>query len=392
MATPASTTAAVGTMFAPFRIDVPDDVLDDLRVRLARTRFTARRDRPWQAGADPEYLRDLIAHWADRFDWRARERQLNQLPNYQAQINGRRLHFLRVRAVRAVGALQRLPLILSHGWPSSFVEMLPLADRLADPARYGGDPADAFDVVVPSLPGFLYSELPPGPLTREAMAVTLHRLMTDVLGYQRYGAFGGDIGGVVTSWLGALYPAQVAGIHMIHPPFPASFDSRPSSPAEQAFLDAEEAYDAADGGYSAIMGTRPDTIAAALADSPAGLAAWILDKWRDWSDCDGDLESRFDRDTLLTTITLYWASGAIGSSFQQYFDIHHNAPRPDITVPAAFTLSTEPAMANFPREITERACTDIRHWSQPGKGGHFMPLEEPDLLADELRQFFTSLR
>ncbi|MFE9694636.1 alpha/beta fold hydrolase [Micromonospora sp. NPDC005806] len=246
--------------------------------------------------------------------------------------------------------------------------------------------------MVPSLPGFLYSELPKGPLTRAAMAQTLHLLMTDVLGYQRYGAFGGDVGGVVTGWLGALYPEQVVGIHMIHPPFPASFDSHPLSPAEQAYLDAEAAYDETDGGYSAIMGTRPDTIAAALTDSPAGLAAWLVDKYRDWSDNHGDLESRFDRDTLLTTITLYWTSGAIGSSFRQYFDFDHNSPRPAITVPAAFTVSTEPSQANFPREIAERACTDIRHWSEPGTGGHFMPLEEPDLLAGELRRFFTSLR
>jgi pimeloyl-ACP methyl ester carboxylesterase len=379
--------------FSPFRIDVSDEVLDDLRARLARTRFTDRSgEQPWQAGADPDYLRELVSYWLDGFDWRAREAELNALPHYQAQIGGRRMHFLRVTGTRAAGAPAPLPLILCHGWPSSFVEMLPLADRLTNPAKYGSDPADAFDVVVPSLPGFLYSQLPQGPLTRASMAHTLHLLMTDVLGYQRYGAFGGDVGGAVTGWLGALYPEQVAGIHMIHPPFPASFDSHPISPAEQEYLDALAAYDQTDGGYSAIMATRPDTIAASLTDSPAGLAAWLVDKYRDWSDNHGDLESRFDRDTLLTIITLYWTSGAIGSSFRQYFDFDHNSPRPDITVPAAFTVSTEPPCANCPREIVERACTDIRHWSQPGRGGHFMPLEEPDLLAAELTQFFTSLR
>jgi pimeloyl-ACP methyl ester carboxylesterase len=212
--------------------------------------------------------------------------------------------------------------------------------------------------------------------------------MTDVLGYQRYGAFGGDIGGAATAWLGALHPQQVAGIHMIHPPFPAAFDGRPLSTREQAFIDAEEEYDRTDGGYSAIMITRPDTIAAALIDSPVGLAAWIVDKYRDWSDCHGDVESRFDRDTLLTVVTLYWVTGSIGTSFRQYFDHQHNSPRPTITVPSAFTLSAEPVMANFPREIAERACTDIRQWSEPGRGGHFMPLEEPDLLAAEMRQFF----
>jgi len=379
--------------FSPFRIDVSDEVLDDLRARLARTRFTDRSgDQPWQAGADPDYLRELLSYWLDGFDWRAREAELNALPHYQAQIGGRRMHFLRVPGARAAGAPAPLPLILSHGWPSSFVEMLPLVDRLTNPTKYGSDPAHAFDVVVPSLPGFLYSQLPQGPLTRASMAHTLHLLMTDVLGYQRYGAFGGDVGGAVTGWLGALYPEQVAGIHMIHPPFPASFDSHPISPAEQEYLDALAAYDQTDGGYSAIMATRPDTIAASLTDSPAGLAAWLVDKYRDWSDNHGDLESRFDRDTLLTIITLYWTSGAIGSSFRQYFDFDHNSPRPDITVPAAFTVSTEPPCANCPREIVERACTDIRHWSQPGRGGHFMPLEEPDLLAAELTQFFTSLR
>jgi len=379
--------------FSPFHIEIADEVLDDLRSRLHRTRFTSRSGDPaWRAGTDPDYLRDLVAYWADGFDWRSREAELNTRPQYLAQIDGQRLHFLHVPGKRPAGVPAPPPLILSHGWPSSFVEMQPLVDRLTRPAHHGGDPADAFDVVVPSLPGFLYSELPDGPLTRAAIARTLHLLMTDVLGYRRYGAFGGDVGGVVTGWLGALYPEHVTGIHMIHPPFPASFDARPLSPAEQAFIDAEERYDETDGGYSAIMGTRPDTIAAALTDSPAGLAAWLVDKYRDWSDCHGDLESRLDHDTLLTVITLYWATGAIGSSFRQYVDFAHNTPRPDITVPAAFTVSAEPAMAGFPREIAERACTDIRHWSEPGTGGHFMPLEEPDLLADELRQFFTSLR
>ncbi|MBQ1030038.1 epoxide hydrolase [Micromonospora sp. C97] len=372
--------------FSSFRIDVPDAVLNDLRARLARTRFTDRGgNQPWQGGVDPDYLRDLVSYWHDGYDWRAHEAELNAYPQHLAVVGGRKLHFLHVRAARPAGTPAPLPLILSHGWPSSFVEMLPLVDRLTSPAGGG------FDVVVPSLPGFGFSEVPDEPVTRALLARTLHELMTDVLGYERYGAFGGDVGGVVTGWLGALYPEQVAGIHMIHPPFPASFDARPLSAAEQAYLDAETAYDETDGGYSAIMGTRPDTLAAALADSPAGLAAWIVDKYRDWSDNHGDLANSIDRDTLLTIITLYWVTGTIGSSFRQYADFGHNTPRPDITVPAAFTVSTEPAMANFPRSIAERACTDIRHWSEPGRGGHFMPLEEPDLLATEMRQFFTSL-
>lgn len=375
-----------------FEIAVPDEILDDLRRRLTRARFATRSDDvPWKAGADPEYLRDLADYWTNGFDWRDRERQLNRLSHHRARFGGRQIHFIHVPGVGPGSGVTR-PLILSHGWPSSFVEMLPLADRLADPTRYGGDPGDAFDVVIPSLPGFLYSELPAEPLTRPAIAKTLHSLMTEVLGYNRYGAFGGDIGGAATAWMSALYPEHVVGIHLIHPPYPSSFDSPPLSAEEEAFLAAEAAYDETDGGYSSIMGTRPDTIAAALIDSPIGLAAWIVDKYRDWSDCEGDVERRFDRDTLLTIITLYWATGSIGTSFRQYYDWDQNPPRPTISVPAAITLSTEPSMAGFPRTIAERACTNLQHWSVPGRGGHFMPFEEPDLLAGELRAFFGSLR
>jgi pimeloyl-ACP methyl ester carboxylesterase len=371
----------------PFRIDVPDEVLEDLASRLRRSRFTTRSgSAPWQGGADPDYLRDLVAYWADGFSWRAEEAALNRFSHYRAMVDGYAVHYVHIPANRPPEAPVSPPLLLSHGWPSSFVEMLPLAQRLAAPGR---DAGTAFDVIVPSLPGFLYSDLPARPQTRAAVAETLHKLMTDVLGYPRYGAFGGDIGGVVTGWLGALYPDQVVGIHTIHPPFPASFDDPPATTAEQAFLDADEAYDRTDGGYSAIMGTRPDTIAAGLVDSPVGLAAWLVDKYRDWSDCHGDLESRFDRDTLLTILTLYWVTGSIGSSFRQYFDWEHNTARPRITVPAAVTLSTEPSMANLPRTIAERACTNLGLWHEPGRGGHFMPWEEPALLATDMTTFFT---
>jgi len=368
----------------PFRIDVPDAVLDDLLARLRLARFTTRSgSAPWHGGADPDYLRDLVAYWVDGFSWRAAEAALNQYQHHRATVAGHAVHFVHLPGNRPDGATAPPPLLLCHGWPSSVVEMLPLARRLADSDT-------GFDVIVASLPGFLYSELPDGHQTRAAVAHTLHRLMTDVLGHQRYGAFGGDIGGVAAGWLGALFPDNVVGIHLIHPPFPAGFDN-PLTAAEQAFLDADEAYDKTDGGYSAIMATRPDTIAAALVDSPVGLAAWLVDKYRDWSDCDGDLESRFDRDTLLTILTLYWVTGSIGSSFRQYFDWDHNTARPRITVPTAVTLSTEPSMAKLPRTIAERACTDLRFWHEPGRGGHFMPWEEPDLLAADLTTFFTSL-
>ena len=253
----------------------------------------------------PGYLRSLVDYWANDFDWRAAEARLNAYP----QFIDRGQHFVHVRRDSS-----RPPVLLAHGWPSSFVEMLPLADLLD------------VDVVVPSLPGFLFSALPDGQLTRAAIAETFHALMTETLGYERYFAFGGDIGGAASGWLATMYPQEVAGLHVIHGPFPADFDASPITAEEQAFLDADEAYDETDAGYSWIMSTRPDTIAAALADSPIGLAAWIIDKLRAWSDCGGDLEPRFDRDTLCTMLTLYWATECIGSSFRQYLDYPHNTP------------------------------------------------------------------
>lgn len=362
----------------PFHLDVPEHVLADLRVRLSRTRFTTASDRTrWNAGADPADLRALVRYWADGFDWRRVEAGLNKYPHYLTDIDGRRVHFVHIRSPRP-GAL---PLVLTHGWPSCFVEMLAVADRLA---------AD-FDVVVPSLPGFGYSETPHGPFTGQRVAETWQHLMTTTLGYQRYGAFGGDIGGSVTQWLGALFPASVVGIHMTSGSLTAGIDPSAVKPDERIYLEAEHAYDAQDGGYSAIMGTRPDTIAAALTDSPAGLLAWIADKYHDWSDCGGDLRTRWQADDLLTVATLYWATGGIGSSFRPYYDHPHTGPRPPVTVPTAITLSHEPLMGGFPRGLAERAFPNLRHFARPDRGGHFMAHEEPDYLADQLRTFFRPL-
>jgi pimeloyl-ACP methyl ester carboxylesterase len=274
---------------------------------------------------------------------------------------------------------------MTHGWPSSFVEMLQAGERLA---RTDG----GFDVVVPSLPGFLYSEPPARPFTRRGVATIWHELMTEVLGYPRFGAFGGDIGGGVTQWLGALYPQDVVGVHITSAVLTSDFTDQPPTAAEQAYLDTRDAYDVNDQGYSEIMSTRPDTLAAALADSPAGLLAWIIDKYRDWSDCGGDLESRWDRQTLLTVATLYWVTRSIGTSFQQYYNYELNDPVPRISVPAAVTLSHEPAYVTYPRSLAERVFADLRHWSTPRRGGHFMAHEEPEQVAGELRTFFGPLR
>jgi pimeloyl-ACP methyl ester carboxylesterase len=375
----------------PFTIEVPDAVLRDLRDRLDRTRFPGRTAPEWRAGTDPDYLRELVAYWRDGFDWRARERELNAFPQFTAEIDGQRVHFVHVRAREAAGHAP-VPLILTHGWPSSFVEMLPLVARLTDPVGQGSDPLDAFDVVIPSLPGFACSELPAeGPLTPPVIADLWARLMTDVLGYPRFGAYGGDIGSHVTGFLGARHPDRVLGIHTHHPNLhPTVDDETPLSPAERDYLAARAAEPSTDGGYAAIQSTRPDTLAAALVDSPAGLAAWIVEKYRAWGDCHGDVESRFSKDILLTIITLYWATATIGTSFRSYFDDEQAPPMPRVDVPTGIVLTPEDL--GYPREYAQRSYRDIRRWTGPTRGGHFLALEEPDLLAAELRAFFRPLR
>ncbi|GAB3931105.1 epoxide hydrolase [Kribbella albertanoniae] len=353
----------------PFTIAVPEGELDDLRSRLRRTRFAVPTAKDWEAGVDPEYLRSLVSYWADEFDWRAAEARLNEYPQYVADGT----HFVHIRRDPT-----RPPVLLTHGWPSTFAELLPLADLLE------------VDVVIPSLPGFLWSTPTEGPTTKVAIAERYHRLMTETLGYDRYFAFGGDIGGSVCGWLATMYPDQVAGIHVIHGPFPSDF-AEPITAAEQVWLDSDDDRGEEDGGYGAIVGTRPDTVAAALLDSPSGLAAFIIDKLRAWSDCHGDLESRFSRDDICTIVTLYWVTASIGTSFRPYYDGSHNGARPTIAVPVAVTQSQEWNMPLFPRSIADRAASDIRRYLAPDGGGHFMAFEEPKLVAAELTAFMHDI-
>ena len=374
-------------MIDTFTVQIDDAVLDDLDARLARTRFPGTSDAsPWNAGVDPRYLRELVGYWRTGFDWRSIERSFAQHPHKLVDAGGTRIHAVHVRAA---GGSAGLPIVLTHGWPSAFLEMLPLIGPLTDPASHGGDASDVFDVVIPSLPGFAFSELPDEPLTRSRIAGMWARLMTE-LGYDRFGAFGGDIGGDVSNWLGIEHPERVVGLHLIHPGVPRRSGAEPPlTAAEQRFFDALDTFDEQDRGYSEMQVTRPDTIAAALIDSPSGLAAWIVDKFRAWTDCDGDLESVIDRDTLLSIITLYWVTGTIGTSFRTYYDYRHNASRPRIDVPTGVTLSAELEM---PRSLAERQYSDIRQWRERGRGGHFMALEQPDQLVTDLRDFFRPLR
>jgi microsomal epoxide hydrolase len=377
----------------PFTLHVEDDAIADLRERLARTRFPDQAPgAPWAYGTDVAYMRELVGYWRTEFDWRAAEAKLNALPQYKAPLHGIDVHFLHVPGVGP----DPMPLLLAHGWPGSVFEFLELIPRLADPARFGGDPADAFTVVAPSLPGFGLSFAPGQPrFSVEAIADCLADLMT-LLGYERFAAQGGDWGAFVASRLGYAHAQRMIGIHLNLMPLRRDPDLvADPTPEERRYLDELALWLKEETGYQWIQGTRPQTLAFGLTDSPAGLSAWIVEKFRAWSDCAGDVESVFTKDQLLANISLYWFTGAIGSSFWPYYARMHG-PWP---IPAGGTIGVPTGYCEFPREILRpprslaaRTYTDLRRWSVMPRGGHFAALEQPDALANEVRAFFRPLR
>lgn len=377
-----------------FSLHVPEAALTDLRERLSRTRLPDQAPgEPWAYGTDVAYMSTLIEYWRDQFDWRAQEARLNAFPQYKVRLHDIDLHFLRVPGTGP----DPHPLLLSHGWPGSIFEFLELIPRLTDPERFGGDPADAFTVVAPSLPGYGLSFKPGQPrFGVEAIADCFAALMSEVLGYERFAAQGGDWGSFVTARLGYAYPERLSGIHLNLMPIrrDPAIVSNPT-PEESRFLDELQVWLKEETGYQWIQGTRPQTLAFALTDSPAGLAAWIVEKFRAWSDCSGDVDAVFSRDHLLADISLYWLTGAIGSSFWPYYARMHG-PWP---IPAGEAVTVPTGYCEFPREIlrpprslAERKFTNIQRWSAMKRGGHFAAMEQPDALAGEIREFFRPLR
>jgi microsomal epoxide hydrolase len=377
----------------PFTVHVSDEVLADLRDRLARVRWPDEiPGTAWQYGTSLEYLRELVAYWRDRFDWRAQEAKLNQFQHYTVPLDGIDLHFIHQPGVGP----SPMPLLIGHGWPGSVWEFHKLMPMLTDPARFGGDAADAFTVIAPSLPGYGFSFKAGQPrFDRRQMADTFARLMTDVLGYQRFGVQGGDIGSQVAARMAAAYPERLTGLH-INLMARLPMIERPEGPtdAEKRYQAEFEEFSREGTGYQWIQGTRPQTLSYGLTDSPVGLAAWIVEKFRAWSDCDGDVERRFTKDDLLTDIMLYWATGAINSSFWPYYAIRHgdwaaveSAP---ITVPTAYLESPREIMRP-PRTLAE-PIFNIQRWTELSSGGHFAALEEPEALAADLRAFFHERR
>ncbi|MYZ40482.1 epoxide hydrolase [Streptomyces sp. SID4917] len=370
-------------------ITVTDTELNELRSRLLSTRWpTPWPVGGWDAGTDAGELRRLVARWASDYDWRAHEAGINALPSHLADIDGTLLHYLRFDGERS-GAL---PIVLTNGWPSSFLELTALARRLATPSQYGGDAADAFTVIVPSLPGFVFSPQRPSltepPQTHEIW----HRLMRDELGFERYAAHGSDLGAGITSRLGEAHPDALVGIHLTAIASPVTYDAADVTPEEREYLDSVAAWSAEEGGYLHEQSTRPLTLSYGLADSPTGLLAWIVEKYRAWSDCGGDLSSRFSDDFLLTQASLYWFTHTISTSFRPYYEYGQRLTRrvERVNVPTALALF--PAdLTQPPRSWAERTYNITRYTRMP-RGGHFAAHEEPELLAHDLTEFFRAHR
>ncbi len=367
----------------PFRLQVPDAAIADLRERLARTRWPDEPPlAPWSSGTSVAYLKALVEYWRNGFDWRAQEAKLNALPQYTVPIRGIDLHFIHVPGT----GKNPMPLLLSHGWPGSVLEFLKLIPLLTE----------QFTIVVPSLPGYTMS-FKPGQerFGVEEIAAILAELMTDVLGYEKFAAQGGDWGAFVCSRLGVDFPRRLYGIHLnllaVRRDPKAAADA---SPEEKKYLGELAIWLKEETGYQWIQGTKPQTLAFGLTDSPAGLAAWLVEKFRSWTDCNGNPESALGRDEMLAGISLYWFTGAIGSSFWPYYARMHR-PWP---IPEGTTVDVPTGYAAFPKEILRpprtlaaRAYTDIRRWSVMPRGGHFAAMEQPQALAREIRAFFASL-
>jgi epoxide hydrolase len=372
----------------PFRIAVPDDDLDDLRRRLARTRWPEPECvDDWSQGIPLDYTRELASYWADGYDWRAREALLNRFDQFTTEIDGLDIHFIHQRSPHD----DAFPLIITHGWPGSIVEFHKVIEPLTDPTAHGGRAEDAFHVICPSLPGYGFSGKP----TRTGwgigkVAEAWETLMTR-LGYDRYGAQGGDWGGAVTTTIGRNSDNHCVGIHLNMPiAFPPAGMTKPT-PEEQAALESMEQYQKWDSGYSKQQSTRPQTLGYGLVDSPAGQLAWIVEKFWSWMDCDGHPENVLTKDELIDNVMMYWTTASAASSARMYWE--------SFTFFGEFGRVELPTgIAAFPKEIFRaprrwcEATYNVTHWTTMPRGGHFAAFEQPELFVDDVRKFFATVR
>jgi pimeloyl-ACP methyl ester carboxylesterase len=371
-----------------YRIDIPQDRLDDLHRRLAQTRWPDQvPGTGWEAGVPLDYLKDLADYWRTEYDWRAYEARLNEFPQFTTVLDGQPVHFLHVRS----SSPDALPLLLTHGWPGSVVEFLKIIGPLTDPARHGGDPADAFHVVAPSLPGFGFSSPLAGPGWSTSRVAGAWASLMSRLGYERYGAQGGDTGAIVSPQVGRADPDHVVGVHVNNL---IAFPSGPLDglePADQARLELMTRWGQDMSGYAILQSTRPQTISYALTDSPVGQLAWIVEKFKEWTDPRFALpEDAVDRDLILTDVSVYWLTGTAGSAARIYYEDARSWGQ------AASRSPVPTGVAVFPNDVTIRPLAardhNVVHWSEFDRGGHFAALEAPDLLVDDVRAFFRQLR
>ena len=379
----------------PFKIEVSDSDLDDLRARLERTRWPDELPGTgWDYGSNLDYIKELVDYWRTKFDWRAQEQLINSFSHFKTDVDGLGIHFIHEKGKGP----NPMPLVVTHGWPGTFFEMHKIISLLSDPASHGGDPADAFDIVVPSMPGYGFSDHPAERgLDVFYVGELWAKLMSNNLGYQRFGAQGGDWGASVTAKLGFSHPDKIIGIHSTSVTRPTPYlgpGTRELSEAEKSTIQHRTDWQESEGGYAHIQGTKPQTLSYGLNDSPVGLAAWIVEKYRTWSDCGGNVESRFTKDELLTTITIYWVTQSIGSSAKLYYETN----RKPWNLKQGERIEVPCGIASFPgentvplREWAERSY-NIQHWTDMPSGGHFAALEEPVNLVEDIRKFFRPLR
>lgn len=378
----------------PFTIQIGDEALQGLRRRIENTRWPGAIDpEGWDDGSSLRFMRELIEYWRGQFDWRAQEARLNQLPHFIANVDGLDIHYIHVKG----RGPSPIPLIMTHGWPGSFLEMEHVIPLLTDPGSHGGDPNDAFDIVVPSLPGYAFSSAPRSPGTSPFEIAGLWQKLMIGLGYGRFVAQGGDIGAVVSSWLAFRFPDQIMGFHLNYIPgqFSPTLEGGPPMTAEEtAYKQLAAAWAEKEGAYAHMHATKPQTLAYGLSDSPVGLAAWIVEKFRSWSDCDGDVLKAFSMDALLTEISIYWFSGSLESSFRLYKE---SKARP-LAFAEGQRILPPLAVSHFakelpqpPRSWVERVCNVVQ-WTEHASGGHFAAMEKPRELVEDMRTHFRALR
>ena len=374
-----------------FQIQVPQEILDDLNRRLETTIWTDEvKNAGWDYGTNLDYMHELKEYWQHNYDWRKQEAELNRFNHYRANINGLKIHFIHEHG----RGPDPKPIILTHGWPDSFYRYHKIIPMLTDPEKYGGKSEDSFDVIIPSLPGFGFSSKPKEPgMTSAEIGKLWGILMEDVLGYSNFVAGGGDLGSEVTQNLALSNPDSVKGIHLTDTGFYLLNAYQPDLTGnEKRFVRSAQQWFMQEGAYAMMQSTKPQTLSYGLNDSPIGLAAWIIEKFRTWSDCDGNIENRFTKDELLTNIMIYWATKTIGSSVRLYYENSHSKPQiipgEHIETPAALALFKD-LVGPVPREYAERHLR-VKHWIKMPKGGHFTAWEEPELLANDIREFFST--